>query len=386
MMRRIISIFLIICMVVGLTPISVVAEEGNPGQTSESFTTQNEDYESATPSEAEEEPETEEPQTEAPQETTAEPEELAEPEAITEPAAMPFEFEEATPAQALMAGLVPDIEYLAPALYSFSAEDEGYSSVAPLQISIKNIGSASTGSLDIVLTGSEEDAYSVTKTSLPSIGTGQSDYFNVAPKTGLTTGTYTATVTVLSGTTKLRSTELSFTVTPAGLKYPVDIKTYIDNVASNMEGTVELRNLKTTIEVENTGTGIYKTTAPNGSYSVYVNGMDTNRILAVSNGSSPMIIDYYTVSFSSSYTGTATGSRISATAGGISISSGSKVIRGTPCYLYSIRIRCSKLYLYVERKRNIQWSDYRIIEYILPFQYHKCIMPGNRSRGNANRS
>ncbi len=66
MMRRIISIFLIICMVVGLTPISVVAEEGNPGQTSESFTTQNEDYESATPSEAEEEPETEEPQTEAP--------------------------------------------------------------------------------------------------------------------------------------------------------------------------------------------------------------------------------------------------------------------------------------------------------------------------------
>lgn len=64
MMRRIISIFLIICMVVGLTPISVVAEEGNPSQTSESFTTQNEDYESATPSEAEEEPETEEPQTE----------------------------------------------------------------------------------------------------------------------------------------------------------------------------------------------------------------------------------------------------------------------------------------------------------------------------------
>lgn len=249
---------------------------------------------------------------------------------MTEPAAMPFEFEEATPAQALTAGLDLDIEYLAPAFYSFSAEDEGYSSVAPLQIRIKNNGSASTGSLDIVLTGSEEDDYSVTKTSLPSIGTGQSDYFNVAPKTGLITGTYTATVTVLAGTTELGSTELSFTVTPAGAKYPVDIKTYIDNVSSNMEGTVELRNLKTTIEVENTGTGIYKTTAPNGSYSVYVNGMDTNRILAVSNGSSPMEIDYYTVSFSSSYTGTATGSKMSATAGGISISSGSKVIKGTP--------------------------------------------------------
>lgn len=327
MTRRILSIFLIICMVVGLTPISVVAEEGNPGQTSESFTTQNEDYESATPSEAEEEPETEEPQTEAPQETQ---ETTAEPETITEPAAMPFEFEEATPAQALMAGLVPDIEYLAPAFYSFSAEDEGYSSVAPLQIRIKNNGSASTGSLDIVLTGNNKNDFSVTKTSLPSIGEGQSDYFNVAPRTGLITGTYTATVTVLAGTTELGSTELSFTVTPAGAKYSVDIKTYIDNVASNMEGTVELRNLKTTIEVENTGTGIYKTTAPNGSYSVYVNGTDTNRILAVSNGSSPMEIDYYTVNFLSSYTGTATGSKISATAGGISISSGAKVIKGTP--------------------------------------------------------
>ncbi len=330
-MRRIVSIFLIICMVVGLTPISVVAEEGNPGQTSESFTTQSENYESATPSEAEEEPETEEPQeTQETQEATTEPEELAEPEAITEPAAMPFEFEEATPAQALMAGVDPEIEYLAPETYAFNAADEGYSFIAPLQVRINNIGEASTGTLDVVLTGNNKNDYSVTKTSLPSIGTGQSDYFNVAPRTGLITGTYTATVTVLEGTTKLGSTELSFTVTPAGAKYPVDIKTYIDNAASNMEGTVELRNLKTTIEVENTGTGVYKTTAPNGSYSVYVNGMDTNRILAVSNGSSPMEIDYYSVNFSSSDTGTATGSKISATAGGISISSGSKVIKGTP--------------------------------------------------------
>ncbi|MTK07169.1 MAG: hypothetical protein F8N38_08805 [Hungatella sp.] len=332
MTRRIISIFLIICMVVGLTPISVVAEEGNPGQTSESFTTQSEDYESATPSEAEEEPETEEPHTEAPQETqetTAEPEELAEPEAITEPAAMPFEFEAATPAQALTAGVDPEIEYLAPETYAFNAADEGYSFIAPLQVRINNIGEASTGTLDVVLTGDNKNDYSVTKMSLPSIGKNESDFFNVAPKTELTTGTYTATVTVLAGTTELGSTELSFTVTPAGAKYPVDIKTYIDNAASNMEGTVELRNLKTTIEVENTGTGVYKTTAPNGSYSVYVNGMDTNRILEVSNGSSPMEIDYYTVNFSSSYTGTATGSKISATAGGISILSGSKVIKGT---------------------------------------------------------
>ncbi len=329
MMRRIISIFLIICMVVGLTPISVVAEEGNPGQTSESFTTQNEDYESATPSEAEEEPETEEPQTEAPQETTAEPEELAEPEAVTEPAAMPFEFEEATPAQALMAGLVPDIEYLGLTSYTFNAADEGYSWIAPNQIRINNNGEASTGNLDIVLTGSNKDDYSISKTSLPSIGKNESDYFNVSPKIGLPIGNYTATVTVLDGTTELGSTDLSFTVTPAGSKYPVIIKTYIDNTLSDMEGAVELRNLQTTTEVPKTGTGSYETTAANGTYNVYVDGKDTNQIIEISNATKYVFLDYYTVSFSASYAGTATGSSINATAGGTTIANGAKVIRGT---------------------------------------------------------
>lgn len=329
MTRRIISIFLIICMVVGLTPISVVAEEGNPGQISESFTTQNEDYESATPSEAVEEPETEEPQTEAPQETTAETEQLAEPEVITEPAAMPFEFEAATPAQALTAGLVPDIEYLGLTSYTFNAADEGYSWIAPNQIRINNNGEASTGNLDIVLTGSNKDDYSISKTSLPSIGKNESDYFNVSPKIGLTTGNYTATVTVLDGTTELGSTDLSFTVTPAGSKYPVIIKTYIDNTLSDMEGAVELRNLQTTAEVPKTGTGSYETTAANGTYNVYVDGNDTNQIIEISNATKYVFLDYYTVSFSASYAGTATGSSINATAGGATIANGAKVIKGS---------------------------------------------------------
>jgi len=325
-MRRIISIFLIICMVVGLTPISVVAEEGNPGQTSESFTTQSEDYESATPSEAEEEPEV---KTEEPQETTAEPAGLTEPEVLEEPAALPFEFEEATPAQALMAGLLPDIEYLGQSSYTFIAADEGYSSIAYNQIRIKNNGEASTGILDIVLTGSNKDDYSVTKTSLPSIGKNESDYFNVSPKIGLPIGTYTATVTVLDGPNELGSTELSFTVTPAGSKYPVIIKTYIDNTLSNMEGTVELRNLQTTAEVPKTGTGSYETTAANGTYNVYVDGKDTNQIIEISNATKYVFLDYYTVSFSASYAGTATGSSINATAGGATIANGAKVIKGT---------------------------------------------------------
>ncbi len=330
MTRRIISIFLIICMVVGLTPISVVAEEGNPGQTSESFTTQNEDYESATPSEAEEEPETEEPQTEVPQETTAQPEQLTEPEVITEPAAMPFDFEAATPAQALTAGVDPEIEYLAPDTFAFNAADEGYSFIAPLQIRINNIGETSTGTLDIVLTGSGKDDYSITKTSLPSIGAGQSDYFNVSPKTGLTTGDYTATVTVWANGVELKSTDLSFTVTPAGAKYPVEIRTYIDNIPSDMDGVVVLRNNQTTVEASKTDTGIYKTTAANGTYDIYVDGVDTNKIIAISNGATIVEIDYYTVSFSTSYAGTATGSSINATAGGTSIANGTKVVKGTP--------------------------------------------------------
>lgn len=332
MRKRIISIFLIICMVVGLTPISVVAEEGTPSQTSESFTTQNEDYETATPSEAGEEPEAEneEPQeTQETQETVAEPEELLEPEDLTQPAALPLELDAATPAQALTADLEPEIELVAAPVFTFNAADEGYGTRAPYQVRIKNIGTASTGGLDIELSGNDPDSYTLSKTSISNIGVNGEDYFNISPQTGLREGIYTATVTVSGSDVISKSFDVSFTVTPAGIKFPVIIRTYIDNNPYNVEEEVELRSLHASVEVPKTGDGLYETTAANGTYSIYINGMDTNQIFEVSNGTRYIFIDYYTVNFSASDSGTATGSSVTATAGGNIITNGAKVMKGT---------------------------------------------------------
>jgi hypothetical protein len=330
MRKRIISIFLIICMVVGLTPISVVAEEGTPSQTSESFTTQNEDYETATPSEAGEEPKAENEEPQETQETVAEPEELLEPEELTQPAELPLELDAATPAQALTAGLEPEIELVAAPVFAFNAADEGYGARAPYQVRIKNIGTASTGGLDIELSGNDPDSYTLSKTSISDIGVNGEDYFNISPQTGLTEGTYTATVTVSGIDVISKSFDVSFTVTPAGIKFPVIIRTYIDNNPYSVEGEVELRSHHASVEVPKTGDGLYETTAANGTYSIYINGMDTNQIFEVSNGTRYIFIDYYTVNFLASNSGTATGSSITATAGGNIITNGAKVMKGTP--------------------------------------------------------
>ena len=338
MIKKIISMFLIICMVVGMMPISVMAEEGNTSNTSDSYTTQNEDYETATPSEAGEEPEEESEEFQEPEETVTEPEEtvaeteetVTEPEeTVTEPEILSPELEAATPAQALMGTLEPEIELIALPAYTFDAADEGYATPAPYQVRIKNTGTASTGGLDIELSGDNAESYTLSKTSVSNIGVDAEDYFNVAPKTGLIAGTYTATVTVSGDSVSSQSIDLSFTVTPAGNMFDVEIRTYIDGNLADVTGAVELRNLQSTAEVHKSTTGIYNTRAANGSYNIYINGEDTMQLLSVNNGNADKTINLFTVSFSASSNGTATGSTISATAGGKVISSGEVVVSGT---------------------------------------------------------
>ena len=75
--------------------------------------------------------------------------------------------------------------------------------------------------------------------------------------------------------------------------------------------------------------GVYTKNAGNGTYDVYINGEDTGENLVVSDGTGSATVDYYTVSFSVTDAGTASGSTITATAGDSDISSGDIVLGGT---------------------------------------------------------
>jgi endoglucanase len=94
----------------------------------------------------------------------------------------------------------------------------GYSSApAALTITIANYGVVPTGALTITLTGTNASSFTSSHTSFGSgAAVGEERTFTVRPNTGLTAGTYTATVSVTATGMAARTVSLSFTVTPAG--------------------------------------------------------------------------------------------------------------------------------------------------------------------------
>lgn len=111
--------------------------------------------------------------------------------------------------------------------------------------------------------------------------------------------------------------------------YTVTVNTRVDGSASDVTGSVELKQGGTTISIAvDSGTGVFTASAANGTYDVYINGVDTGTDIAINNGTASATVNYYTVSFAAADAGTASGSTISATAGGSAISSGAVVLMG----------------------------------------------------------
>ena len=109
--------------------------------------------------------------------------------------------------------------------------------------------------------------------------------------------------------------------------YAATVITRVDGAATNMT-SVELKSGSTTLTASPTSTGIYTADAENGTYSIYVNGSDTCVPITIIGGTGSATVDYYTVNFSAADAGTASGSTVSATAGGSSITSGTAVLSG----------------------------------------------------------
>jgi M6 family metalloprotease-like protein len=99
--------------------------------------------------------------------------------------------------------------------HTFPSASWSYEPQTAHTITISNHGLNPTGILDIVLSGTNADDFLLSKTSASSIAVSGTDNFTVVPKTGLSVGTYTATVTVSGDNGIFRSFNISFVVSRA---------------------------------------------------------------------------------------------------------------------------------------------------------------------------
>ena len=98
----------------------------------------------------------------------------------------------------------------------FGSKEVGYSAAPAAQtVTITNNGTAATGPLTIALDGDNKTDFTLNKTNITNIAASGKDTFTVQPKTGLSAGTYNATVKVGgngAGVTE-QNFDVKFTVT-----------------------------------------------------------------------------------------------------------------------------------------------------------------------------
>lgn len=111
--------------------------------------------------------------------------------------------------------------------------------------------------------------------------------------------------------------------------YTATVNTRQNGLALDVSGAVTLRQSGSTVATAtNSGTGVYTAEVSSGTYDVYIGSENTGSAVIVSDAPASATVNYYTVSFSVTETGTASGSTILATANSTAISSGTAVLAG----------------------------------------------------------
>jgi len=126
--------------------------------------------------------------------------------------------------------------------HTFTAATYSYASApAALSVTITNTGNASTGSLTAALSGTNASDFTLSGTPISSITVGGTGSFTVVPKTGLSAGTHTATVTVTGSNSISASFNVSFTVNSK----TIDIKA-ISGVTAPVTGATPVTSIAAT--------------------------------------------------------------------------------------------------------------------------------------------
>ncbi len=131
----------------------------------------------------------------------------------------------------------------------FDTQAEGYGAQTPYAVTVKNTGITETGVLGIALSGANASSFALSNTSMESITPGSTSSFTVVPVTGLSGGTYTATVTVSGDNVAAQTLDVSFTVEKAVYEItadPIEI-----DYGSEYEGYSAIS--AKTVTVKNTG-------------------------------------------------------------------------------------------------------------------------------------
>ncbi len=111
---------------------------------------------------------------------------------------------------------------------TFTAQAEGYGAQTAHTVTVTNTATFdATGQLYVWLSGTDMDAYSLSVSALASIPAGGSNSFTVQPVTGLSAGTYTATVNVTGEEVAGKTFDVSFTVETPSYTITAD-KTSLD--------------------------------------------------------------------------------------------------------------------------------------------------------------
>ena len=108
--------------------------------------------------------------------------------------------------------------------YTFPLAQINYNGLSTRSVTITNAGYANTGQINIALSGANAGNFTLSKTSITDIAANTgSESFTVVPKTGLTVGTYTATVTVSGSNITSKSFNVSFEVTSSLPQYAITL-------------------------------------------------------------------------------------------------------------------------------------------------------------------
>ncbi|MDR2765056.1 MAG: MBG domain-containing protein [Tannerella sp.] len=124
-----------------------------------------------------------------------------------------------------------DISLSQTGTYTFPAATYGYSAQTAKSVTVTNTGYNAAGALDVTLSGAHAGNFTLSTPSLSITASNGTGSFTIVPKAGLTTGTYTATVTVAGSNDISKSFNVSFTVnrvtpTAAHLDYDLTGVTY----------------------------------------------------------------------------------------------------------------------------------------------------------------
>ena len=174
---------------------------------------------------------------------------------------------------ATVTAVPPDPTYgimLTPPAHTFPAAELGYSAQIPETITVTNTGTAETGGLSAIITGTDASAFTTSTIYIASIAVGGSSTFTVVPKTGLAVGTYTAKITVGPGPGMGKapaavSLDVSFTVYAVGTTFGIELDKNTHTFPSATQGYPP----RTPVDVTVTNIG----TADTGELNVMLSGL-----------------------------------------------------------------------------------------------------------------